>query len=233
MSDEKLCIDCGGQFPLSPDHWRKRKDGRWDTRCLICRAKVNRGKRAKQKEKDSSAIERGAVNTFLEAARQGGENIPHSSELLERLMEYFGGTSGFSALLVKQYFDSAPGGATRTKMLDSLVRLVVKNTDMGGAKKPLGQWTDDELELELDGRLRVLAQQFQGRIVDGTLAQEASGTAAAAINLENGELPGGPAKRDPGRARRSKNRSAKAVPADADSGGDARLQGKRNHRSRR
>jgi hypothetical protein len=225
MSDQ-VCTDCGGSFPLSQDHWKERKDGRWDTRCLICRAKVNRGKRAKRKELDSRAIEQGAVNTFLAAARQGGENIPHSSELLERLMEYFGGTSGFSALLVKQYFDSAPGGATRTKMLDSLVRLVVKNTDMGGAKKPLGQWTDDELEKELDSRLLVLAQQFQGRIVDGTFAQEAGGPAAAAIGREDGRVRGRPAKRDPVRARRPKNRSTKALPANADAGGDARLQSK-------
>jgi hypothetical protein len=225
MSD-KVCTDCGGTFPLSHDHWRQKKDGKWDVRCLICRAKVNRGKRARRKEKDSLAIEQGALNTFLNAARQGGDNVPHSSELLERLMEYFGGTSGFSAMLVKQYFDSAPGGATRTKMLDSMVRLVVKNTDMGGAKKPLGQWTDDELEVELDSRLLVLAKQFQGRIVNGTIAQEASGPAGAAVGLEDGELPGIPAKRNTGRARRSKNRGLKALPADPSAGGDARLQGK-------
>lgn len=223
--ESATCHDCGGNFPLSRDHWKRRKDGAWDKLCLMCRARANRGKRLKQKAGDMQAIEKGAVNAFIKASTTGGANIPHSCELLERLMEYFGGTSGFSSLLVKQYFDSAPGGAARTKMLESIVRLVTKNTEMGGAKKPLTQWSEEELEQELDGRLRVLAAQFQGRVVDGTLAQEAGGPAAAAIGIEDRRVPGRAAKANTGRARRKANRSPKALPADADAGGDARLQG--------
>jgi hypothetical protein len=44
MSD-KTCTDCGQSFPLSRTHFRTKKDGSWDTRCVICRAKVNRGKK--------------------------------------------------------------------------------------------------------------------------------------------------------------------------------------------
>jgi hypothetical protein len=50
---------------------------------------------------------------------------------------------------MKQYYDSPVGGAFRTKMLDSLVRLVVGNTAMGGAKKPLELMSEAELEAEL------------------------------------------------------------------------------------
>jgi hypothetical protein len=172
------------------------------------------------------AIETGAVNSFVKAAAAGGETIPHSSELLERLMEYFGGTSGFSALLVKQYFDSVPGGSTRTKMLESIVRLVTRNTEMGGAKKPLGQWTDDELETELDSRLRALAVQFQGRIVDGTVTQEAGGAPTLAVGQEGERVSGGPAQRAAGRARRKKDRGAAPLPADSEASGDACVHGK-------
>lgn len=94
-------------------------------------------------------IERGAVDLFITTARIGGANIPHSSELLEVLMEYFGGVRGFANAYMKQFYDSPVGGAFRTKMLDSVVRLVVGNTAMGGAKKPLELMSEEELESEL------------------------------------------------------------------------------------
>lgn len=222
-ASEKACRDCGAYYPDTADHFRKRKDGSLDSRCLICRRKMLAGKRQKERVRSLRDIEVGAVSQFMKSATAGGENIPHSSELLERLMEYFGGTSGFSALLVKQYFDSPPGGAARTKMLESMLRLVVKNTDMGGAKKPMGQWTDDELEAELDNRLKAVAAQFQGRIIDGTISKKAASPAPAAIGVEGGVVPSGPAEGASGRGRRKKNRSPKAVSANTDAGADARL----------
>ena len=229
MADQqvKTCKDCGKTLPATTSNFRKRKDGSLDIRCLICRRERLRGKRKKEDARSLRDIEVGAVANFMTAATTGGESIPHSCEVLERLMEYFGGVSGFTSLLVKQYFDSPPGGATRTKMLDSMLRLVVKNTDQGGAKKPLGQWTDDELESELDGRLRVLAAQFQGRIVDGTLAPEkATSPAASPVGIEGQRVSGPAAERAPSRARRKKDRGAKAVRADAPPVPDARLPGK-------
>jgi hypothetical protein len=222
---QKVCVDCGKYLPATTEHFRKRKDGSLDIRCLRCRRAVLLGKRKKERFTSLRDIEVGAVGSFMREATTGGQNIPHSCELLESLMQYFGGTSGFSSLLVKQYFDSPPGGAARTKMLESIVRLVTKNTEAGGAKKPLGQWSEEELEAELDGRLRVLAAQFHGRIVDGTLSQEAEGPAAAAIGVQDDGVPGEPPQRDPGRARRKKNRGSKAVQPDPDAGGDARLPG--------
>ena len=38
-------------------------------------------------------------------------------------------------------------------MLETIARLVTNNTAMGGAKKPLTHWTEDELEDELRQRL--------------------------------------------------------------------------------
>lgn len=223
---EKICVDCGGSLPDTDAYFKRRKDGKLDIRCLQCRRKKLLGKRQKERTASLQDIERGAVKSFMSAATIGGQNIPHSCELLERLMEYFGGVSGFSSLLVKQYFDSPPGGSARTKMLEALMRLVTKNTEAGGAKKPLGQWTDEELEGELDGRLRVLAAQFQGRIVDGTLSQEATSTTPPAIGVEGRRLPDPAAQRNPGRARRKANRSPKAVRTDAEASGDACVHGK-------
>jgi hypothetical protein len=68
-------------------------------------------------------------------------------------MEYFGGVRGFANCYMKQLFDSPSGGAFRTKMLDTVVRLVSANTAMGGAKKPLTAWSEEELEDELRQRI--------------------------------------------------------------------------------
>jgi hypothetical protein len=210
----KVCSECGQQLPDNQDNFKRKKDGLLDTRCLICRRAINAGKRKRKKAQYLKDVEVGAVNNFLSVAQAGGQNIPHSAEMLERLMEYFGGTGGFAALLVKQYFDSPPGGAARTKMLETVVRLVTKNTDQGGAKKPMTQWTEDELEAELDRRLRVLASEHQGRIIDGKIAQAAPGPAAIADSQVGERVRDDAAQGDPGGAGGPQDRSPEALPPD-------------------
>lgn len=222
-SNGKVCHDCGRAYPA--EAFQFPESGKTSVRCTACRKAKKSAKRKKERSKTMHDIEANAVASFTATAIAGGQNIPHSCEVLERVMEYFGGVSGFSSLLVKQYFDSPPGSAQRAKMLEAILRLVVKNTEQGGAKKPLGQWSDEELESELDTRLRTIAVQYQGRIVDGTFAQEATGPSAAAVGLTDERVPGGSAQGAPGRAGRSKNRSAKALPADPAAGGDARVPG--------
>ena len=145
---EKVCIECGLAWPATTAHFHKSKDG-FHARCRKCRNKKIRGDRKGKRNKKLDEIEKGAVKHFVAAARVGGATIPHSSELLEVLMEYFGGTRGFANLFMKQFYDAPVGGAFRTKMLDTVVRLVKDNTAMGGAKKPLELMTEEELEAEL------------------------------------------------------------------------------------
>lgn len=147
MSERKTCIACGKSYPASPLHFHKSKDG-FHARCRKCRNKKERGARERKRNKKLEEIERGAVDMFIASARIGGANIPHSSELLEVLMGYFGGVSGFANAFMKQMYDSPAGGAFRTKMLDSVMRLITTNTAMGGAKKPLELMTEEELEAE-------------------------------------------------------------------------------------
>jgi hypothetical protein len=224
MSD-KTCTDCGEDFPLTRDHFRVKKDGSFDARCVVCRAKVNRGKKRKQKATDMKAIEEGALSAFTKAAGRGGENIPHSSELLERLMEYFGGSSGFAAMMVKQYFDAPPGGSHRTKLLEGIVRLVTKNTELGGAKKPLTQWSDEELESELDQRLGRIAMSIQGGFLNVQVAPETPADFAAAVRQAIGGVPAERAEGDAGGAGEPPDRSLEALPADSAAGGDSQVQG--------
>lgn len=139
----KACLKCGKDIPDDSRH----------AKCKKCRAEYERNRRKKRKDERLDKIEHDAVDLFCNTARLGGANIPHSSELLETLLEYMGGTRGFANLYMKQYYDSPPGGAFRTKQLETIVRLVTNNTALGGAKKPLSLWSEAELEEELRQRL--------------------------------------------------------------------------------
>lgn len=188
MSDElKVCIGCQQALPATTTHFHKSKDG-FHARCRKCRNQKERGQRKKKRNKKLDEIERGAVKLFVSAARIGGANIPHSSELLEVMMEYFGGVRGFATLYAKQFYDSPVGGAFRTKMLDTVVRLVVGNTAMGGAKKPLELMSEEELEAELRRQVLEAAMNIQKvEVVDAVPGLPLVGQAG--VSAGTGQVP--------------------------------------------
>lgn len=149
---QKACIQCKKTLPATEEFFHKSKDG-LHGRCKKCRSKHEKERRGRKIAKKLEGLERGAVDLFLASAKMGGANVPHCSELLEVVMEYFGGVRGFANAFMKQFYDSPAGGAFRTKQIETVVRLVSQNTAMGGAKKPLELWTEDELEDELRQRL--------------------------------------------------------------------------------
>ena len=147
MAEKRACTQCGVTYELTNEHWHKSKDG-FHSQCRKCRNKSEKRGRDKVRQKKLKEIEKGAIDLFIASARIGGANIPHSSELLEVLMRYFGGVEGFGRAFIKQFYDAPAGGAFRTKQLDSIVRLATNNTAMGGSKKPLELMTEEELEAE-------------------------------------------------------------------------------------
>jgi len=152
METVRKCIQCNKELPLTEEHWHKTRDG-YHARCKECRNTYEKNAKKARDQKKLAELEKDAIDLFVAQARIGGANIPHSSEMLEVLMGYFGGVAGFANVYMKQYFDAPPGGAFRTKMLDTIVRLTASNTAMGGAKKPLTLWSDEELDSELTKRL--------------------------------------------------------------------------------
>lgn len=161
MPETKSCSHCGKSYPLTKQFWHVSK-GEFHSRCRKCRNKKQKDGRVLRNQKKLAEIERGAVDTFIAAARVGGTNIPHSAELLEVAMKYFGGVEGFITAFMKQYYDAPAGGAFRTKQLDSILKLITANTAMGGAKKPLELMTEEELEAQY--RRDVLAAAMTMRV---------------------------------------------------------------------
>jgi len=114
--------------------------------CKKCKEKAHR--QAKLDEMEAQA-----ADLWIDGAQSGGSSLPHTAELLECIMENFGGVRGFSNMLMKQYIDAPPGSRMRTSMLESITRLVVKAAETGGTAKPVSLMTDEELEASMAKRL--------------------------------------------------------------------------------
>ena len=197
---EKVCKSCGGTH-----------ESRTDT-CPEC-LRIGAARRvAAKQDKTLAGIEDEARRLFTRGASRGGENVPHVSEVLERIMTLFGGSGGFASMLVKQYYDAPPGSATRTKMLEAITKLTVQTSEMGASKKPLELWTDDELENELDKRLEGIAANYQLIEADVVGHTEYSLPEEAIDGSASGNLP-------------EVLRSDQDVHAESSTGGDAQMHG--------
>lgn len=198
--------------------------------CEKCRTLARKKKRQKKKRNANNRlkrIEKQGVQTLMDAVAFGGTNIPHSSELLERLMMYFGGVNGFASMCIKQYYDSPPGGSARNRLLETIIRLTSKNTDQGGAKKPLSLWTEDELESELDNRFKLAVEQYQGRIINADTPQETPGLPApdAAFYTNDLTVPEGGVEEFTRRVSEQAAREFEALPPDSAAGGVPQVPG--------
>ena len=166
--ETRTCSNCGTDQPLDRQHFRA-KDSGFSSACRQCLRGQKKAAAEKKKLKRSAGLQRIeelGVDAYLREAVSGGSNIPHSAEVIERVMQYFGGVAGFSAVLVKQFWDSPPGGSARNRLIETMCRLVSKNVEQGGAKKPLAMWTDEELEKELNERFKLAIQSFSGTTIN-------------------------------------------------------------------
>jgi hypothetical protein len=64
---------------------------------------------------------------------------------------------------MKQYFESPPGGRIRNSILEMIMRLASKNTEQGGAKKPIDLYSEEELENEINKRLEHAVLTYGGK----------------------------------------------------------------------
>jgi hypothetical protein len=240
---ERLCSQCGNTYPLDKKHfrWKDRGDGTgtFTTECLVCRSQAKRASAERKKARREAGlrkIEEAGVELFCSTSARGGSNIPHSAEVIERVFQYFGGVAGFSSVVVKQYWDSPPGGTARNRLIETLCRLVTKNVESGGAKKPLSLWSEDELEDELNKRFQEAVASFKGTTINVEVeeprrltsqAKEASGGAGTsdAGGADADAVPARQPQGHPKRAKRKKERSSEALPGEPAAGGDPQVSG--------
>jgi hypothetical protein len=80
-------------------------------------------------------------------------------------------------------------------MLDSVVRLVVGNTAMGGAKKPLELMSEEELEAELRRQVLEAAMGMQKLEVIDEVRNLSMVDSGSGLGLSDGAVPEIPASR--------------------------------------
>ena len=168
MSEEKakrtICRQCAEEYdntPLNfPVYMKARK---LCLKCVANRRRVNQERKREQRARVVAKTEEQILDTFCKAVKhkRGGSKIPHSAELLESSMQLIGGVDGLSALIVKQMLESKPGGAIRNKCLELLTRLVTTNTELEGSAKNLELWQEEELQAELDRKLKEAAEAYE------------------------------------------------------------------------
>lgn len=235
MSEEtRVCAKCGNEYPLDPEHFRWQvKDGKgsYMAQCRNCLRKAKAIARAKKKEKRMMGLEKIeelGVDAFLETAKSTGSNIPHTAELVEHVMSYFGGVGGFSSVLVKQYWDAPAGGSQRNRIIETMTRLVAQNVESGGAKKPLELWSEEELEAELEQRMREAVATYRGVTIDAVQEKIARKEKApkglpskTTVKGTNNKVSKGLLKGTTERTPRKKNRSTKSVHTKQEPRGDS------------
>lgn len=207
----RQCEKCSKVFDLTPKYF-PRVPGTQNTFQLVCKKCKKEIARRKKLDK----IEGAAVDDFVSRVISGGANVPHTAELLESLMNFFGGVNGFAGMAMKQYWDSPPGSRGRSAILEMVVRLAGKNTEQGGARKPIQLYSEDELEQEINKRLENAVLTYGGkRYLNAPKEEPLSAAAPIADGPEHVVLPEGRAEDLAGRIEREANRSLEAIQAHA------------------
>lgn len=224
-SRHRQCEDCKILLPVEKKYFG-RVPGTQDTYKFICK----KCERIRRNAAKVTAIETKAVDSFLDKVTLGGSRVPHSAELLESLMGYFGGVNGFAAMMMKQYFEAKPGSRLRNSILESIVRLTVKNTDQGGARKPVTLYSDEELEAEINKRLQDAVVVIQGkRVINGEVHQDQQPPALPDPGQGcDIQLPVRGTEGTPGGIEREADRSLEAIQAYREAVGVSHLHVERN-----
>jgi len=155
----KTCTgECGHDLPATSDYFDRdeSKDDGLRTVCKACRSLEGERREQKQMDDRIKKLDEGALHLLDSLARSGSE-IPHVAEVYQRLMEVFDGAGGYAAHFMAQYLMATPGSSTRTKMLELIMRIGFKVSEMGNAQLPVEMMHDEDLQLVFDkGAKRML-----------------------------------------------------------------------------
>ena len=178
------CEACEFPYPLTKKYFAKAPGCTHKFR-RVCRKCQKKRKRQSDLEK----IESNAVESFVSRVMSGGTNIPHTAELTEAIMNNFGGVNGFSALLMKQFWDAKPGSRIRSGVLEMISRVTIKNTEQGGARKPIDLYSEEELQSEIDKRIESILLLTNAKKVHDVVSQLPAPAPAGSSAAPFGQLP--------------------------------------------
>lgn len=146
----KYCTNCGEDKEIdgSFDKDTTKPDGYRDV-CKKCR-KTLRTQAAERSKLTAQFAEMEKENLqTLSTLTTGGALNPHCSEMLESLMEPFGGQRGYSKHLWAEYMRAPPGGQLRFKYMQMIMELCKQVSKLDLAERRLDMLDDDDVIKEM------------------------------------------------------------------------------------
>lgn len=147
---EKRCAKCHDEFPASLDWFysdKTQEDG-LNKNCKACHEKHKRAHTAKTMDIRLRTVEEGSL-AVLSDMLTGGTDVPHSAELLEKIVHAFGGVNGLAKHYLYNYLQAAPGSAVRQRMLADIVKLATNVAESGATQIPTHLLSDKDLSLRI------------------------------------------------------------------------------------
>lgn len=166
--ESQVCGACERSYPLTSKFWHRDSDSETGYRvvCKQCRQTLATTAAADRLNSTLSDIERRALDTLGRLSSkehfENGSAIPHLNELYESMISAFGGADGLGMHLMATFLASKPGSKQRVQILQSLLRVSERCTEIGAVDKPLAVLTDDEIDLEIGKRIRPMVIEAAG-----------------------------------------------------------------------
>lgn len=158
---ERVCRLCQNTYPLTLEffHGDTAREPPFHLECKTCRNAQKRGKFLALAHEKQEQIRKALVLQALGAAIKNPQ-APHTAEITERVCAHMGGVEGLAISVHEHFLNTEIGGPQRTNMLRIILDLIKANVSLGGAKKPLDYYSEEELESELNARVSQVAQRL-------------------------------------------------------------------------
>lgn len=85
------------------------------------------------------------LDVFLNESLRKRHKVPHLNEVIEHLINSWGGASNFAGAFYKE-FCRLPPGMVRARMMESVLRLLQTHANLSGAPEDLGMISEDDLK---------------------------------------------------------------------------------------
>lgn len=144
-SEGKYCTHCGVFKTYRAFHKDASKEDGYRNTCKKCRNFVEKVKEEEErKAKLMADIEKQNLD-MLSTLGTGGAFTPHLNEVLEAMMQPFGGVNGLAKHLFAFYISCPAGSEKKFKALKMLVEMSKQVTELGLAERKLDMMEDQDL----------------------------------------------------------------------------------------
>jgi len=169
--ETRPCLDPGhvgpSHLPATKEYFHQDKR-RADGLSPVCKTCATRY-RVERKQEALRAVQAREVRAMTACINSNKVVlVPHLTEMIEEFMLYLGGPRGYVRTLMADFDALKPGHPARISIGKLIARMIQKNTEMGGAEKPIEHMTQKELEQQLADQLNAI----RGVTIDSKLIEE-------------------------------------------------------------